>query len=81
MQKNVKIYSSPFCTFCLLAKNFLKKHGIEYEDINVQENEQEARKIMELTGQTTIPVIIIDDKEILIGFDEEKLRTALEIES
>jgi len=81
MQKNVKIYSSPFCTFCLLAKNFLKKHGIEYEDINVQENEQEARKIMELTGQTTIPVIIIDDKEILIGFDEEKLRKALEIES
>jgi len=79
MQKNVKIYSSPFCTFCIMAKNFLKKHGIEYEDINVQENEQEARKIIELTGQTTIPVIIIDGKEILIGFDEEKLRKALEI--
>jgi len=81
MQKKVKIYSSPFCTFCIMAKNFLKKHGIEYEDINVQEDEQEARKIIELTGQTTIPVIIIDDKEILIGFDEEKLRKALEIKS
>jgi len=79
MQKNVKIYSSPFCTFCIMAKNFLKKHGIEYEDINVQEDEQEARKIMELTGQTTIPVIIIDGKEIMIGFDEEKLRKALGI--
>ena len=79
MQKTVKVYSSPFCTFCILAKNFMKKHGIEYEDINVQEDEREARKVMELTGQTTIPVIIIDGKEILIGFDEEKLRKALEI--
>jgi glutaredoxin-like YruB-family protein len=79
MQRKVKIYSSPFCTFCIMAKNFLKKYGIEYEDINVQEDEQEARKIMELTGQTTIPVIIIDGKEILIGFDEEKLKKALDI--
>ncbi|MEM2974440.1 MAG: glutaredoxin family protein [Candidatus Micrarchaeia archaeon] len=79
MQRKVKIYSAPYCTFCLMAKNFLKKHGIEYEDINVQADEHAAREIYELTQQTTIPVIIVDDKEIIIGFDEEKLKMALKI--
>lgn len=62
-----------------MAKNFFKKHGIAYEDINVQENEEEGRKIMERTKQTTIPVIIIDDIEVIVGFDEAKLRSLLEI--
>jgi len=79
MQKKVKIYSSQYCTFCLTAKNFFKKHGIVYEDINVQEDEQAARYITDLTQQTTIPVIIIDDKEVIVGFDEAKLKKALEI--
>jgi len=79
MQKKVKIYSAPYCTFCLMAKNFFKKHGIIYEDINVQDNEQAARYIYELTKQTTIPVIIIDDTEVHIGFDETKLKGVLGI--
>jgi glutaredoxin-like YruB-family protein len=78
MQKTVKIYSAPYCTFCLMAKNFLKKHGIAYEEINVQDDDQAARYIYELTNQTTIPVIIIDG-EVLIGFDEAKLKKALDI--
>jgi len=79
MQKKVKIYSALYCTYCIMAKNFLKKHGIEYEDVNVQEDEQAAKYISELTQQTTIPVIVIDDNEILVGFDEAKLKKALNI--
>jgi len=62
-----------------MAKNFLKKNGIAYEDINVQDDEQAARHVYEITRQTTIPVIVIDESEILIGFDENKLKKALGI--
>lgn len=79
MAKKIVVYSSPYCTYCIMAKNFLKKHNVTYQDINVQEDEQAARYIADLTQQTTIPVIIIDDKEVLIGFDEEKLKKALDI--
>ena len=79
MPKKVVIYSAPYCTFCLITKNFFKAHEIKYEDINVQEDEQAAKYIYDLTQQTTIPVIIIDDKEVIVGFDEEKLKKALGI--
>ena len=79
MARKVVIYSSPFCTYCIMVKNFFKKYGVIYQDINVQEDENAAREIIERTQQNTLPVIVIDDKEIIIGYDEEKMRKALDV--
>jgi len=35
----VRVFSTPGCPFCVTLKNFLKEHNIEFEDINVAENE------------------------------------------
>ena len=32
---NVKIYSTPTCAFCHAEKEFLKEHGIEFQDLDV----------------------------------------------
>lgn len=72
----VKIYSTPFCPFCVKAKDLLKELGIDFEDVNVQEDLEAAREMIKKTGQTGVPVIEIDGK-IIIGFDRERILEAL----
>lgn len=74
----VKVYSTPFCPYCTMAKEFLKKHTIKFEEINVQENRAAAIEMINKSGQNGVPVIDVDGK-IIIGFDEPKLREALGI--
>ena len=40
-----------------------------------------AKEMMEKTNQMGVPVIIIDDKDIVVGFDPAKLNELLEIKS
>ena len=40
---NVKVYSTPTCPYCTMAKDFLKEHKIEFEDIDVSKDEERAR--------------------------------------
>ena len=74
-QKKVKVYSTPPCPYCKLAKKFLKENGIEYQDLNVAEDAAARDELMK-TGQMSVPVIDIDG-ELVIGFDEAKLREKL----
>jgi len=74
----VKVYSTSECPYCVMAKDFLKEHNIEFEDINVQENHEAADEMVKKSGQTSVPVIDVDG-EIIIGFDKEKLKKALKL--
>lgn len=75
-QKTVTIYSTPSCHFCNLAKDFFKKNSIVYTEINVAADKEKAREMVAKTKQMGVPVIEIDS-ETIIGFDEEKLKSAL----
>ena len=75
-QKQVIIYSTPTCHFCQMTKNFFEENGIEYTDYNVAEDIEKAREMVEKSGQMGVPVIDIDG-EIVIGFDEPRLRELL----
>lgn len=74
----VKIYSLPMCPYCNQAKAFLKSKGVEFEDINVENNNEAQKEALEKSGQVGVPVIDIDGK-ILVGFEEDKLSVALGI--
>lgn len=78
-EKNiVKVYSTPTCPWCIVAKNFFKEHGIAYEDIDVSKNQDAVEEMIEKSGQMGVPVIDINGK-IIIGFDENKIRNLLGI--
>jgi glutaredoxin-like YruB-family protein len=76
--KNVTIYSTPSCTYCTLAKNFFKKNGVEFTEHNVATDLAKRKEMIEKTGQMGVPVIEVNG-EIVIGFDENKLRSALDV--
>lgn len=74
----VKIYSTPTCPFCKRAKEFFKKHKVEYDEFNVAEDEKARDEMIEKSGQMGVPVIEIG-KDIIVGFDEKELKKKLNI--
>ena len=76
--KNITIYSTPSCTYCTLAKNFFNKNGVKFTEHNVATDLAKRKEMIEKTGQRGVPVIEIDG-EIVIGFDETKLNSVLNI--
>jgi len=75
-QKEVTVYSTPTCPYCVMVKAFLKEKGIDYHDIDVSTDEEAAREMVEKTGQMGVPVIMIGEK-VIVGFDQEAIMKAL----
>ncbi len=78
MEKNVTIYSTPFCHFCHAAKEFFNENKIEFTDYDVASDTEKRQEMLDLTHQMGVPVIRINN-DVIIGFDEPKLRELLEI--
>jgi glutaredoxin 3 len=62
---NVEIYSSFWCPYCYRAKNLLKGKGVEFKEIEV-DNDAGLREEMvkRAGGRRTVPQIFIDGKHI-----------------
>jgi len=69
---NVTLYTSPTCGYCHQAKAYLAQNGVKYIERDVSVDMAAADEIMKLTGQTGVPVIVVDDQPI-IGFDRARL--------
>jgi len=71
--KEVVIYSTPTCPYCKRTKDYLSRKGIPYTDINVAQDREKAKEMIQKSGQMGVPVIIIDDNEIVVGFNQSLL--------
>ncbi|MDI6606473.1 MAG: glutaredoxin domain-containing protein [Candidatus Omnitrophota bacterium] len=76
MSKQVKIYGTLTCPWCLKTKQFLKDSNILFEDIDVSSNQAAAKELVQKSGQMGVPVLDIEG-EIIVGFDKEKIKSAL----
>lgn len=71
-QKKVRVFSTPSCPYCVTLKAFLDEKGVQYEHINVAEDEKARDEMIKKSGQMGVPVIEIDG-EMIIGFDRDKI--------
>ncbi|MDD5567753.1 MAG: glutaredoxin domain-containing protein [Candidatus Omnitrophica bacterium] len=76
MAKNVKIYSTPTCPWCIRTKQFLKDNSIAFEDYDVGSDQIKADEMVAKSGQMGVPVLDIEG-EIIVGFDKERIKAAL----
>jgi glutaredoxin-like YruB-family protein len=76
MDKNVKVYSTPTCPFCIRAKQFLKENNIVFDDIDVSSNPQAVEEMIKVSGQMGVPILDIEG-EIIVGFDKERIKETL----
>lgn len=76
MAKNVTVYSTPTCPFCIRVKQYLKDGNIQFAEYDVGSNPAKAQEMINKSGQMGVPVIEIDGK-IVVGFDKEKIKELL----
>jgi len=76
--KEVIIYSTPTCVYCNMAKSFFKTNGVSYTEHNVASDLEKRKEMIDKTGQMGVPVIDVSG-EIVVGFDEPRLRSTLGI--
>ncbi|WP_371190530.1 glutaredoxin family protein [Weissella viridescens] len=55
----VTVYSKNNCGKCSFVKNNLKQFGVEYQEINVDENEEERAKL-KAQGISSMPYVEYD---------------------
>lgn len=77
-QPKVEIYSTPTCHFCHAAKEFFGANNIQFTDHNVATDAGKRQEMMQKSGQMGVPVITIGD-ELVVGFDEARLRELLAV--
>jgi glutaredoxin len=61
-----------------MAKTFFKANNVAYSEYNVATDLEKRKEMIDKTGQMGVPVIDIDG-EVVVGFDEDKLRSTLGI--
>ncbi len=77
-KKKVTVYSTTTCPWCHRAMDFLKENKIEFEEVNIAKHPEKAKEMIDKSGQMSVPVIDIDG-QIIVGFDREKIKSALGI--
>ena len=60
----VQMYTTTWCGYCVRAKALLESRGIEYDEINLDDNAHFRQKLLDLTSGWTVPQILIDGKPI-----------------
>ena len=76
---DIKIYSTPTCPYCKMAKQYISSKGVSYQDFDVSGDAEAREEMVKISGQMGVPVIIIDG-EIIIGFDRSRIDELLNIQ-
>lgn len=71
----VKIYTTPSCVYCKMAKEYFQKNSIQYTELNVVDDDDAREEMIKKSGQMGVPVIDIDGK-IFIGFNKSEIEAA-----
>ena len=68
-QKEIKIYSTLVCPYCVAAKNFLKSKGLAWTEIRIDTDPVEREKMIAATKRTSVPQIFVGDTHVG-GYDD-----------
>lgn len=70
------VYTTSTCPYCTMIKEYLDEQNISYREVNVQVDQQAARKLVDTTGQMGVPQTELNGKWIF-GFDPDAIQDAL----
>jgi glutaredoxin 3 len=61
---SVTIYTTPYCPYCHAAKALLKKKGVTFEEIDVQDPVLRQQMTLRAQGGRTVPQIFIGETHV-----------------
>lgn len=82
-KQKIKLYTLSTCSHCMRTKRFFKELGIDTDIVDVDlltgtDRERILDEVRKLNPDCSFPTICIDD-DVIVGFNEEKLRKALDL--
>ena len=81
MVKNITIFTTNTCAYCVMVKRWLQSKGFDYDEVNLDTNPERQQEAYELTGALTVPVTVVtkqdDSKEVVVGYNLAKLAPAV----
>lgn len=69
---SVIVFTSPNCSWCRTAKEHLRRHKISFREVDISRDERAARDLQRMTGQTGVPVIMINNRPV-VGFKKDEI--------
>ena len=70
----ILMYGTPTCRDCVLAKQVFAEKNIDFDYIDISNDEEATKKAIELNnGMRRIPVIVFQDQSILVEPNREEL--------
>jgi len=76
--RRVVVYSGPGCPACGQLKNYLRRHGVSYRDVDISRDPQAAERLARRSGMMAVPQTDINGS-LVVGFDQAKLSRLLGI--
>jgi glutaredoxin 3 len=81
MVKNITIFTTNTCAYCVMVKKWLGAKGYNYEEVNLDNSPERQKEAFEMSGQLAVPVTVItkddDSKEVVVGYNLAKLAPAV----
>jgi glutaredoxin len=81
MPKNITIFTTNTCGYCVMVKRWLHAKGYTYEEVNLDQVPERQKEAYELTGQLAVPVTVVtrqdDSREVVVGYNLAKLAPAV----
>ena len=65
----MKLYNIDGCGYCAMVRNVLCQMDINYEKIDVPWSHHQRKEVYEVSGQTTVPVLV--DGDIILSDEYE----------
>lgn len=60
----LKIYTTSWCPDCFAAKRVLGKKGVEYDEINIDEDPSAVKTVVAARGKKVVPTLEYNGKYI-----------------
>jgi glutaredoxin 3 len=81
MAKNITIFTTNTCAYCVMVKKYLGAKGHTYEEVNLDQNPERQAEALSLSGAMTVPVTVVtkddDSREVIVGYNLAKLAPAV----
>lgn len=69
----IKVYTKNNCMPCKMTKQWLKNNGLDFKEVNVEEDLEAFNELVEMNLRT-LPVVFHNDELISVGFQPKNLK-------
>ncbi len=75
----VTVYTTPWCGYCVRLKKLMQREGIEYAEVDIEQDAAAADLVMQANGgNRTVPTLLFADGSALTNPSIDQVKAQLE---